>query len=113
MKAISRAIGCATLLLPVPVTTASAGPGFAYSWLSTDKTFDQCISAAQDLAIEKRYPVVSATRFGVTAETGSETLYINCEDATPVSMILMRGQHPKVGEIDALIEVMLRKLATY
>jgi hypothetical protein len=85
---------------PLP---ASAGPAFAYSWLETGRPFERCMQAAGALMAARAYEHVETTRFGVTGETASETLYVNCEDHRHVSVVLMRAERPRHGEIDALV----------
>jgi hypothetical protein len=90
---------------------AIAGPAFAYSWLTTDKTFAQCIGVAKGIMSEKSYPHVRTTRFGVTGETVEETLFINCEDSRHVSLVLMlRTGRPGYGDIDAVVALMQNHL---
>lgn len=89
---------------------ATAGPAFAYSWLTTDKTFEQCMTVANDMVTGLGYPHVEKSRFGVTGENNTETLYINCEDLRHVSLVLMRPERPKVGEIDMIVSVMQNRL---
>ena len=89
---------------------AVAGPGFAYSWLSTDKNFQQCLIAASDVLMGLNYPRIQKTRFGVTGDNDDETLYINCEDRNHVSVVLVRLARPKIGEIDALVAMMKQRL---
>lgn len=104
---MTAALAVASALFAQP---ASAGPAFAYSWLSTNKSFEQCIAAAGDLMSGLNYPHVQRTRFGVTGETEKETLFVNCEDTRHVSIMLLRTVRPKVGEIDALVALMQQRL---
>jgi hypothetical protein len=90
---------------------AMAGPAFAYSWLTMDKTSAQCMNAAKSIMSEKNYPHVRTTRFGITGETSEETLYINCEDVRHVSLVLMmRTERPGYGAIDAAVALMQKQL---
>ncbi|UVC07958.1 hypothetical protein IHQ71_22715 [Rhizobium sp. TH2] len=90
---------------------AMAGPAFAYSWLTTDKSFDRCMGVAKGIMSERNYPHVRTTRFGVTGETVEETLYINCEDSRHVSLVLMlRTGRPGYGDIDAVVALMQKQL---
>lgn len=98
---------CALVSMAMP---AMAGPAFAYSWLSTDRPFDRCMQAAKDIMSDRAYDRVQTTRFGVTGETGSETLYVNCEDHRHISVVLMRTERPGYGEIDALVAQMQQRL---
>lgn len=108
-KAIALlAVAASAIALAQP---ASAGPGFAYSWLTTKKTFDQCMVAAMEVVASLKYPRAQATRFGATGETDEETIYINCEDLNHVAVLLVRPTRPKVGEIDALVALMQERLA--
>ena len=91
---------------------AAAGPGFAYSWLSTNKTFDQCIAAADTMMRSLNFPQIQRTKFGVTGETTDDTVFVNCEDQNHVSVVLMRAKRPQVGEIDALVALMQQILET-
>lgn len=110
MKFAIGAAAAVAMGLSMLAQAASAGPAFAYSWLSTDKTFDQCIAAAGNLMSGKNYPRIERTRFGVTGETTNETLFINCEDNRHVSIMLLRAERPKVGEIDAFVALMQQLL---
>jgi len=106
------AVTAAVAMMPLfGAGSAAAGPGFAYSWLATDRTFDQCIAAANDMVSGLNYPRVQFTRYGVTGETTEETLFVNCEDTRHVSVVLIRTSRPDVGEIDALIALMQQRLA--
>lgn len=89
---------------------AIAGPGFAYSWLTTDKTFEQCKLAASSMVEGLNYPHIQQTRFGVTGEKDDETLYVNCEDLRHVAVLLVRPARPRVGEIDAFVSLLQHKL---
>jgi len=90
---------------------AMTGPAFAYSWLTTDKSFDRCIDVAKGIMSERNYPHVRMTRFGVTGETVEETLFINCEDSRHVSLVLMlRAGRPGYGDIDAVVALMQKHL---
>ena len=91
---------------------AAAGPGFAYSWLSTNKTFDQCIAAANTMMGSLNFPQIQRTKFGVTGETTDDTVFVNCEDPRHVSVVLMRAKRPQVGEIDALVALLQQLLGT-
>jgi len=91
--------------------SAVAGPAFAYSWLTTDKSFDQCITAAKGLVTSRNYVHFETTRFGVTGETNDETLFINCEDNRHVSLVLMmQSGRPTYGQIDRLVALMQKQL---
>lgn len=103
------ALSFALLMLASP---AMAGPFFAYSWLTTERSFDRCMQAAKDVISAKNYPHVRTTRFGVTGETSAETLYINCEDQRHVSMILMSKERLEHGDVDAVAALMQRRLDT-
>jgi len=107
ISTIAAIAALATLSQP-----ASAGPGFAYSWLSTDKTFDQCIAAASTMMGSLNFPKIQRTKFGVTGETTNDTIFINCEDHRHVSVVLMRASRPAIGEIDALVALMQQLLDT-
>ena len=107
MGMLLGAVGGTCLL----ASQALAGPAFAYSWLSTDKAFDQCIDVAKGIMSERGYPHVRTTRFGVTGETVEETLFINCEDGRHVSLVLMlRTGRPGYGDIDAVVALMQKQL---
>ena len=107
MGMLLGAVGGTCLL----ASQALAGPAFAYSWLSTDKSFDQCIDVAKGIMSERAYPHVRTTRFGVTGETAEETLFINCEDSRHVSLVLMlRTGRPGYGDIDAVVALMQKRL---
>jgi len=105
LPAMSLAFAISLVAMP-----AAAGPFFAYSWLTTERSFDRCMQAAKDVVATKSYPHVRATRFGVTGETGAETLYINCEDQRHVSMILMGRERLAHGDIDAVAALMQQRL---
>jgi hypothetical protein len=105
-----RPLALLLALLPMSALPVVAGPSFAYSWLSTERPFDRCMQAAKDVVAAKNYPHVRTTRFGVTGETGTETLYINCEDQRHVSMILMRRGRLEHGDIDAVAALMQQRL---
>jgi hypothetical protein len=89
---------------------ASAGPGFAYSWLATEKTFEQCKAAAASMIKGLNYEHVEDTRFGVTGEKTDETLYINCEDLKHVAILLIRPTRPRAGEIEAFVSFLEHRL---
>lgn len=99
-----------TSMLAASCVPASAGPGFAYSWLSTGKSFDQCIAAATEMMSGLNLPHIQRTRFGVTGETVEQTIFVNCEDARHISVVLMRAGRPEVGEIDALVALLQSRL---
>jgi len=109
MKAAISMIAAVTALATL-AQPASAGPGFAYSWLSTDKTFDQCIAAANTMMDGLNFPKIQRTKFGVTGETTKDTIYVNCEDNRHVSIVLTRPTRPAIGEIDALVALMQQLL---
>ena len=90
MKTFISMIAAATALAAL-ARPASAGPGFAYSWLSTAKTFDQCIAAANTMMGSLNFPRIQRTRFGLTGETNDDTIFVNCEDQRHVSVVLMRA----------------------
>ena len=108
MTAISMIV--AATALAVLAQPASAGPGFAYSWLSTNKTFEQCIAAADNMMESLNYPRIGRTKFGVTGETTEDTIFVNCEDNRHVSVLLIRAARPEVGEIDALVALLQQLL---
>ena len=112
MKTIISVIAAATALAALALP-AAAGPGFAYSWLSTDKTFDQCIAAANKMMESLNFPKIQQTKFGVTGETSDDTVFVNCEDKRHVSMVLMRASRPQVGEIDTLVALMQQILKAH
>lgn len=105
-----RPLALSFALLPLLAAPAVAGPFFAYSWLTTERSFDRCMQAAKDAVASKNYPHVRTTRFGVTGETSAETLYINCEDQRHVSMILMSKERLSHGDIDAVAALMQQRL---
>jgi hypothetical protein len=108
---ISRLIAALlTIAASLVALPAVAGPAFAYSWLSTERSFERCMLSAQDIMATKQYPHVRTTRFGVTGETTVETLYINCEDQRHVSMILMRREPLGHSDIDAIAALMQQRL---
>ena len=111
MKTFISMIVAATALAALAQPT-SAGPGFAYSWLSTAKTFDQCIAAANTMMGSLNFPQIQRTKFGVTGETNDDTIFVNCEDQRHVSVVLMRAGRPQVGEIDALVALLQQLLET-
>ena len=107
-RLLLTSLACALISIAAP---AKAGPAFAYSWLSTDKSFDRCIEVAKGVMSERGYPHVQTTRFGVTGETVEETLFINCEDSRHVSLVLMlRTGRPGYGDIDAVVALMQKRL---
>jgi hypothetical protein len=109
MKSAISVIAAVTALATM-AQPASAGPGVAYSWLSTNKTFDQCIAAANTMMDGLNLPKIQRTKFGVTGETTKDTIYVNCEDNRHVSIVLTRPARPAVGEIDALVALMQQLL---
>ena len=110
MKTILSMFAAAALI--TCAQPAAAGPAFAYSWLSTSKTFDQCITAAGEMMDRLNFPQIQRTKFGVTGESNEDTVFINCEDHRHVSVVLMRAGRPRVGEVDALVALLQQFLAT-
>ena len=109
MKIAISMTAAATVLAAI-AQPASAGPAFAYSWMSTSKTFDQCIGAANNMMESLNFPRIQRTKFGVTGETTKDTVFVNCEDNRHVSVVLMRPTRPEVGEIEALVALMRQLL---
>jgi hypothetical protein len=104
------AIGAASTIASF-ANSAIAGPAFAYSWLTTDRSFDQCIVAAKRLVTSGNYVHFETTRFGVTGETANETLFVNCEDKRHVSLVLMmRSGRPTHGDINRWVALMEKQL---
>lgn len=111
MKSSMFAALCAACAIASLAGSAIAGPAFAYSWLTTDKSFDQCIVAAKRLVTSRSYVHFETTRFGVTGETVNETLFVSCEDNRHVSLVLMmRSGRPTYSDIDALVALTQKQL---